>query len=310
MPRKFCEIDCTWLIGHGNDINNLVTVDETTDNALPKSINIDDITGTDRAVLFIRNAQTATDQDDDCQLKINAGPRNALTQITIVCDCDVIELFTGSYEEYNQTYRGELLDEFDGIKSYLFEIKLKKDTNCVCLKFITLVDQLWIYGVHTYMTEKPINIFQPSVNIGNVSEYLSDSNRDLSESASKCKEFIQMHMSANKSSGPPNMAALMSFINGKVEDKFFGIEAIQSEEPFVPKKVENGEKSEQKKSANPNMGSLPLGFESSIDLVKTYFDGKFRDIEVKLMNRIDERFTELLQKQDEKLNQILTLLQK
>lgn len=100
------------------------------------SINIDDITGTDRAVLFIRNGQPTADQDDDCQLKINAGPRHALTQITIVCDSDVVELFTGTYEEYNQTYRGELLDEFDGIKSYLFEIKLKKDTNCICLKVI------------------------------------------------------------------------------------------------------------------------------------------------------------------------------
>lgn len=101
------------------------------------SINIDDITGTDRAVLFIKNAQTATDHDDDCQLKINAGPRNSLSQVTIVCDSDIIELFTGSYEEYNQTYRGELLDEFDGIKSYLFEIKLKKDTNSVSLKVIS-----------------------------------------------------------------------------------------------------------------------------------------------------------------------------
>lgn len=98
------------------------------------SINIDDITGTDRAVLFIKNAQTASDQDDDCQLKINAGPRSTLSHVTIVCDSDVIELFTGTYEEYSQTYRGELLDEFDGIKSYLFEIKLKKDINCISLK--------------------------------------------------------------------------------------------------------------------------------------------------------------------------------
>lgn len=161
-----------------------------------------------------------------------------------------------------------------------------------------------------YVTDKPINIFQPSINIGNVSEYLSDSNRDLSENASKCKEFIQMHMSANKSAGPPNMAALMSFINGKVEDKFSDIEAITPEEPFVPQRSENGENGEQKKCANPSMGSLPLGFESSIDLVKIYFDGKFRDIEKKLMNKIDERFTELLQKQDEKFNQILKLLEK
>ncbi|KAJ6637356.1 hypothetical protein Bhyg_10086 [Pseudolycoriella hygida] len=308
MPRKIYSIDCTWLIGHGNDINNLVTVDEITKNALPKSINIDDITGTDRAVLFIKNAQTALDHDDDCQLKINAGPRNSLSQVTIVCDSDVIELFTGTYEEYIQTYRGELLDEFDGNKSYLFEIKLKKDTNSLSLKFITLVDQLWIYGVHMYLTEKPINIFQPTVNIGNVSDYLSDSKRDLSENASKCKEFIQMHMNANKSSGPPNMAALMSFINGKVEDKFSQIDVNATEEIVASTKIENGENSEQKTCANLTMDSL--GLESSIDLVRTYFDSKFRDIEQKLLNKIDERFSELEKKQDEKFSQLLALLQK
>ncbi len=110
------------------------------------SINIDDITGTDRAVLFIKNVQTATDQDDDCQLKINAGPRHSLSQVTIVCDSNAIELFTGSYEEYNQTLCGELLDEFDGNKSYLFEIKLKKDTNCVSLKVISKLWNRTIFG--------------------------------------------------------------------------------------------------------------------------------------------------------------------
>lgn len=161
-----------------------------------------------------------------------------------------------------------------------------------------------------YLTEKPINIFQPSINIGNVSEYLSDSNRDLSENASKCKEFIQMHMTTNKSSGPPNMAALMSFINGKVEDKFSEVDANVTAESLVPKTVENGENVEQKKCANLSIGSLPAGLESGIDLVRTYFDSKFRDIEDKLMNKIDERFRELQGKQDEKFNQILALLQK
>lgn len=36
MPRKIYSIDCTWLIGHGNDINNLVSIDEIADNTLPK----------------------------------------------------------------------------------------------------------------------------------------------------------------------------------------------------------------------------------------------------------------------------------
>lgn len=161
-----------------------------------------------------------------------------------------------------------------------------------------------------YLSEQPVNIFQPSVNIDNVSEYLSDSNRDLSENATKCKEFIQMHMNSNKSTGPPNMAALMSFINGKVEDKFSEIDAKITDEIIVTKPVENGEKNEQKTCASAGIGSLPLGLETSIDLVKGYFDSKFHDIEVKLMNKIDEGFRELQKNQDDKFDQILTMLQK
>lgn len=119
-------------------------------------------------------------------------------------------------------------------------------------------------------------------------------------------------MNANKSTGPPNMAALMSFINGKVEDKFSEIDAnITEDEVCVPKNVENGEKNEQTKCANlSSIGSLPMGLEHSVDLVRTYFDSKFRDIEEKLMHKIDERFRDLQKNQDEKFNQILTLLQK
>jgi len=165
-----------------------------------------------------------------------------------------------------------------------------------------------------YLTDKPINIFQPSVNIGNVSDYLSASNRDISENANKCKEFIQMHMNSNKSNGPPNMAALMSFINGKVEDKLSEIDINVTEEiaaaGAASHKVENGETNEQNDCVNFSAGPLPFGLENSIDLVKTYFDSKFREIEDKLMNKIDERFRDLEKKQDEKFNQILGLLQK
>lgn len=164
-----------------------------------------------------------------------------------------------------------------------------------------------------YLTAKPINLFQPSVNIGHVSEYLSDSNRDLSENATKCKDFIQMHMSSNKAAGPPNMAALMSFINGKVEDKFSEIDAAASvnDENTVPKRDENGASEERKSEGNvTGVGSLPVGLESSIDLVRMYFDSKFHDIEAKLMKRMDDGFRELERKQDEKFQQILLMLQK
>lgn len=113
--------------------------------------NIDDITSAERTVLLSKadsniqtNSGSKSDQSDNnnenesnissCKIKINSTPKYSTAHIMLVCDCSKIELFTGNYEEYIKTCDGELLDEFDGVKSYIFEIYLMKKVSNVCLK--------------------------------------------------------------------------------------------------------------------------------------------------------------------------------
>lgn len=73
---------------------------------------------------------------NNCHIKLNTGNRHRTPRLIIVCDCNKLELFTGPYEEYYQTFDGELLDEFDGTKSYIFEINFEKKQSHVMLKVI------------------------------------------------------------------------------------------------------------------------------------------------------------------------------
>lgn len=59
-----------------------------------------------------------------CELQINGKPKYNVSHLTMVCDCSKIELFNGTYGEYIRCCDGELLDEFDGTKSYVFELEL------------------------------------------------------------------------------------------------------------------------------------------------------------------------------------------
>lgn len=104
--------------------------------------NLDDITSADRTILLASNASQSdtsmpnteyTEAEDSCRIRINGQAMCRIRHCTLVCDCNRIEIF-GAYEEYCRTVDGELLDEFDGTKSYLFEIKLAEPVGNVSLK--------------------------------------------------------------------------------------------------------------------------------------------------------------------------------
>lgn len=102
--------------------------------------NLDDITSADRTILLASQPDTSipiterTEVEDSCRIRISGQSMHSIRYCTLVCDCNRIELFTGAYEEYCRTVDGELLDEFDGTRSYLFEIKLVEPAANVSLK--------------------------------------------------------------------------------------------------------------------------------------------------------------------------------
>lgn len=97
------------------------------------SADIDDITGAQRVVLLEKSATDNT-ENDCCQIKVKTGLRHSTPMVSLLCDCNKIELFSGGIEEYINVFYGDLLDEFDGTKSYIFEFKFPKNITELLLK--------------------------------------------------------------------------------------------------------------------------------------------------------------------------------
>lgn len=165
-----------------------------------------------------------------------------------------------------------------------------------------------------YLIEMQSNIFPPSINIDNVQSILSQSNQNLSSNAEKCKEFIKMHMKSNAGmNGPPNMAALMSFINHKIESTTKLIVSPEcstssSNINHLPTSV-----SEQTNNNNiseeSNQFTSTTRIEAGIDMAKLYIDNKLINLEQNIMKTIDKRFDEMEKRQNEQFQLIMATLQ-
>lgn len=99
-------------------------------------VNIDEISGAQRVVLLTKSSTTNKElpADDCCYIKLKSGFQHSTPLVSLLCDCNKIELFTGISEEYVNVFHGELLDEFDGTKSYIFEFKFPKNVSELLLK--------------------------------------------------------------------------------------------------------------------------------------------------------------------------------
>lgn len=69
-----------------------------------------------------------------CCLNIKIRPGLSLRFITLVTDCAKIEIFTGTEEEYLKTKYGNLIDEVEGIKTYLYEMEFIRSIDSLNLK--------------------------------------------------------------------------------------------------------------------------------------------------------------------------------
>lgn len=97
---------------------------------------------------------TDNNQQDCCHIKLKTGPQRSTPLVSILCDCNKIELFTGDIEEYINVFYGELLDEFDGTKSYIFEFKFPKNISELLLKvklFACKINVIAIVSIYTYI---------------------------------------------------------------------------------------------------------------------------------------------------------------
>lgn len=138
---------------------------------------------------------------------------------------------------------------------------------------------------------------------------LADSTHSLSDNAEKCKQFMKLHMSSGRNTGPPNMEQLMSFVNLQITEKLTGDteSLVKNDAEDVNEKPSSTTNHERAESSLHDI-KLPFGLEHSVDIAKTYFDVKLHEMEQRITSNIEKRLTAIETKNDEKLNRILDLL--
>lgn len=174
-----------------------------------------------------------------------------------------------------------------------------------------------------------LNFYQPSINIENVQAILSQSNQNLSSNAEKCKEFIKMHMNSNAGkNAPPNMAALMSFINQKIESTTESILSASSECSSTSSSstiadvdsnhlttktnsqhIDNNNISADLNQSKSTTRNRTTAIEAGIDLAKLYIDNKLMNLEQNIMKTINKRFDDIEKRQNEQFQLIMGSLQ-
>lgn len=117
-----------------------------------------------------------------------------------------------------------------------------------------------------------------------------------------------MSVNAPKS-GPPNMTALMSFINQKIEMPSGSKNGFESPDNKMASGSElNGNDVTAKPESTQRNRTTAI--EAGIDLAKLYIDNKLMEFEQNLTRTINERFDEIERRQNEQFRLIMAMLQK
>ncbi|XP_055381286.1 uncharacterized protein LOC129611895 [Condylostylus longicornis] len=194
------KISTNWCLLRGKNIGDSLVI-KTVENycKAENRPSIDDIVSFEQSV----HLQEPQDNKDDNQLnltKINCNIQFEIhsayyiNYLTLVTDCQKVEMFVDIHNEYYNTFIGEFLDDFDGMKVYRFDIKITKKISHFLLKLIPRVPEIWVYGIQVVISNGQLVDMTPSlnnINIDNVKSILSSSKHKLTPKAMECKTFIE-----------------------------------------------------------------------------------------------------------------------
>lgn len=246
-----------------------------TDCLLLRFIGLDEFVTADKTSLLVRCAHTDVDTEY-CEIDFCINSKYELDSISLVSDCDKIEIFNGSIKEFYQICYGNIIDDFEETKSFRYDIVCKKLSNKFTirvkifkivtttkiynftknlLQFITKNDNIWIFGIQLQLQEsnrKPTNT-NSMFDLEAIQKMLVNGKPDVvSGNSDKCKVLFD------------------SFLNNS--------------------------------NKKPQIGE--------IDELKKHIDSKLLELEKNLTKTINERINKIECDLSEKLNNILYLIQK
>nr|XP_053650978.1 LOW QUALITY PROTEIN: uncharacterized protein LOC128701328 [Cherax quadricarinatus] len=153
------------------------------------------------------------------QQGLKSKTKKLLLGITMLSEARVIEVYTGSHDEYCMTVQGKVMRDFEDSKIYKCEVRFDKLQEAVLLKLkgIFDVNSLWVYGFHVTIGVEAAR--QPGSRFGSdhLSSVLKEKDVQMSKQAMMFCQMLENYNSVNDSSKPflgNNPMALMSMMLG------------------------------------------------------------------------------------------------
>lgn len=174
-------------------------------------------------------------------------------------------------------------------------------TNWILLQFVSQSGCIWILGMVALVRKCSINILAPQIDIEKVQEMLAD--QSLSDNAKRCQQFMTNFMQANPNSGPPNLQTILGLISGTLDECLGEEVEVQSDNVVSSSAAEKNLPNEKTATGRDSTDLV-----HTVQVIKSYFDAKTKQIEDNIMKQVDERLRAMETRQNEKLDEILKLL--
>lgn len=288
-----------------SDLAKIETIDENQDQTTTCD-NIADLVDLSKFLIL----EKSRDVPEDCMIR--AATRNPILQLSLVVDVNKIEIFTGAGNlcSFWKMVHGTEVEEFAELatKIYRYDIGLPPLISCVELKLLSKMESVMLIGFQVKVLDGGDGKPQSRFNFGNVENLLSGSSVPLSEGARRALQFMKTSSGAtpppfggfaagSSSNGPPpSFEHFMNAFNKEMN--------LTERSPAAPVASDN----EPKKLFNEN-SSLKQNGSLGLEL-KTYLDVRLKDMEERLRVYFDSGLQRALIEHNQKLDLILTLLQK
>ncbi|KAK9509190.1 hypothetical protein O3M35_006557 [Rhynocoris fuscipes] len=236
-------------------------------------------------------------KNEPCMLKIYLNDSGVnINKLIVISEARIIELY-GKHGEYLCTEKAHALGYLSGKKFYIAQPSIS-DTKEIAIKFCENGDTLWLYGITLFIRQSQPTKSDSLIDFTNVDQILRNSSINLSENAERAKNFIKNYNlkknTSNDSEILQNLLEKYGNILGNNSSKIISLIEHRSD-------VDNNEILMKRKENDTK---------DTENDIKNYVDKKLQQLEERVQNNLELQLKEFEQKQNEKLDNIIQLLQK
>lgn len=239
-------------------------------------------------------------KNESCTLSLDVVDSSIkVTKLTVISEARIIE-FYGKHGEYICTEKGHQVGRIAGKKFFIAQASVCP-TKEITVKFCTNDDSIWLYGITLFIVSSVQPTCNSIIDYASVDQMLRSSNIHLSEKAERAKTFIMNYstLGNNANNDTRNLHGLLQKWNSLGGNS----KTLLSQLSEISTVTNNGNESVLT-SENGNTK------QDKVNDLKNYVDKKIQQLEERVQNNLQICLKEFEHKQNEKLDNIIQLLQK